>query len=313
MRAMELRQLRYVVAVAEHRHFRRAAQALGMTQPSLSRQVGALERELETVLFERTARGVVPTAAGEVYTAHARRVLEQVAAGTTEARRAARGQTGSLRLGFVGSALIELLPSLLARFRSSHPGVALECRELSTGQSGAALVAGDIDLAICRGAPTGGGAERLTAVPVARDHLIAVCHRGHPFAGQSAVSLDQLRTQPLIATPAADEPATVRALRPLLDGARGVTHARDVHTTVGLAACGIGIGLLPSCARRLSRPETAVVEVEPLLRLPDLTMAFRTVDDSPALGAFLSVTAVHCPGTGKHLARVMRGRHQKVG
>jgi DNA-binding transcriptional LysR family regulator len=309
MRVMELRQLRYVVAVAEHRHFRRAAQALGMTQPSLSRQVAAVERELATVLFERTPRGVAPTAAGEVYAAHARRVLEQVEAGATEARRAARGQTGSLRLGFVGSALIELLPSLLARFRSTHPGVALECRELSTAQSGAALVAGDIDLAICRGAPAGDGVERLAAVPVASDQLIAVCHRGHPFAGQSAVSLDQLRTQPLIATTAADEPATVRALRPLLDGARGVTHARDVHTMVGLAACGLGIGLLPSSARRLSRPETAVVEVEPPLRLPDLTMAFRTGDDSPALGAFLSVTAAHCPGTGK---RLMLRKHQKA-
>lgn len=309
---MELRQLRYVVAVAEHRHFRRAAQALGMTQPSLSRQVGAVERELGTVLFERTARGAVPTAAGEVYAAHARRVLEQVEAGATEARRAARGQTGSLRLGFVGSALIELLPSLLARFRSSHPGVDLECRELSTGQSGAALLAGDIDLAICRGAPTGDGAERLTAVPVAGDHLVAVCHRGHPFAGQPAISLDQLRGQPLIATPAADEPATVRVLRPLLDAASGVTQARDVHTVIGLAACGLGVGLLPSSTRRLTRPEIVMVEVEPALRLPDLTMAFRTADDSPALDAFLAVTVVHCPGTGERLARVMPKKYQKV-
>ncbi|SHF92404.1 LysR family transcriptional regulator [Streptoalloteichus hindustanus] len=310
---MELRQLRYVVAVVEHRHFRRAAQSLGMTQPSLSRQVGAVERELGTRLFERTARGVEPTAAGEVFAAHARRVLEQVEAGATEARRAARGQTGSLRLGFVGSALLELLPSLLARFRSSHPGVNLECRELSTGQSGAALLAGDIDLAICRGAPTGERAERLTAVPVSGDHLVAVCHRGHPFAGQPSVSLDQLRTQPLIATPAADEPATVRALRPLLDHARGVVHARDVHTAIGLAACGIGVGLLPSCARRLSRPETVVVEVDPPLRLPDLTMAFRTADNSPALGAFLSVTSAHCSGIAHRLTRLMPTEHQNGG
>ena len=310
---MELRQLRYVVAVADHRHFRRAAQALGMTQPSLSRQVGALERELGTVLFERTARGVVPTAAGEVYTAHARRVLEQVEAGATEARRAARGQSGTLRLGFVGEALVELLPSLLARFRSSHPGVRLECRELSTAQCGAALVAGDIDLAISRGAPTGEGAERLTAVPVAGDHLIVVCHRAHPFAGQAAVSLDQVRCQALIAAPADDEPATRRVLAPLLDGTTNVTHARDVHTVIGLAACGMGVGLLPSSTRRLTRPETVMVEVEPPLRLPDLTMAFRTADESPPLDAFLAVTAVHCPDTGKRLNQLMLRRHRKAG
>lgn len=310
---MELRQLRYVVAVAEHRHFRRAALALGMTQPSLSRQVGAVEQELGTRLFERTARGVAPTAAGAVYVVHARRVLEQVETGATEAQRAARGQAGSVRLGFVGEALIELLPSLLARFRSAHPGVVLECRELPTAQSGAALLAGDIDLAISRGAPAGEGAERLTAVPVAADHLVAVCHRGHPFAGQPAISPGQLRGQPLIAAPAADEPAAMRVLAPLVEAASGVTHARDVHTVIGLAACGMGVGLVPSSVRRLVRAETVMVEVDPPLRLPDLTMSFRTSDISPPLGAFLDVTRAHCPGTGKLLARLMPRKHQKQG
>ncbi|GGM75219.1 LysR family transcriptional regulator [Lentzea pudingi] len=310
---MELRQLRYVVSVAEHGNFRRAAQALGMTQPSLSRQVGAVERELGTRLFERTARGVVVTAAGAVYAGHARRVLDQVEAGATEARRAARGQAGSLRLGFVGEALIELLPSLLARFRSAHPGVVLECRELSTAQSGAALLAGEIDLAISRGAPAGEGAERLTAVPVAADHLIAVCHRGHPFAGQSAISPGQLRGQPLIAAPAADEPAATRVLASLIETGSGVTHARDVHTVIGLAACGMGVGLVPSSVRRLDRAETVMVEVDPPLRLPDLTMSFRVNDISPPLGAFLDVTRAHCPGTGQLLARLMPRKHQKRG
>lgn len=302
-----------MVAVAEHGNFRRAAQALGMTQPSLSRQVAAVEQELGTRLFERTARGVVVTAAGAVYAGHARRVLDQVEAGATEARRAARGQAGSLRLGFVGEALIELLPSLLARFRSAHPGVVLECRELSTAQSGAALLAGDIDLAISRGAPAGEGAERLTAVPVAADHLIAVCHRGHPFAGQSAISPGQLRGQPLIAAPAADEPAATRVLASLIEAGSGVTRARDVHTVIGLAACGMGVGLVPSSVRRLVRAETVMVEVDPPLRLPDLTMSFRADDVSPPLGAFLDVTRAHCPGTGKLLTRLMPHKHQKRG
>lgn len=302
-----------MVSVAEHGNFRRAAQALGMTQPSLSRQVGAVEQELGTRLFERTARGVVVTAAGAVYAGHARRVLEQVEAGATEARRAARGQAGSLRLGFVGEALIELLPSLLARFRSAHPGVVLECRELSTAQGGAALLAGDIDLAVSRGAPAGEGAERLTAVPVAADHLIAVCHRGHPFAGQSAITPGQLRGQPLITAPAADEPAATRVLAPLVEAASGITHARDVHTVIGLAACGMGVGLVPSSVRRLVRAETVMVEVDPPLRLPDLTMSFRANDISPPLGAFLDVTRAHCPGTGQRLARLMPRKHQKRG
>jgi DNA-binding transcriptional LysR family regulator len=142
---------------------------------------------------------------------------------------------------------------------------------------------------------------------------VLVCHRGHPFAGLPAVSAEQLRGQPLIAASAADEPAAARVLAPLLGASCGVTATRDVHTVIGLAACGLGVGLLPSSARRLARQETVVVEVDPVLRLPDLTMAFRSADGSPPLAAFLAVTREHCPGTGKLLARVMPRRHRPSG
>ncbi|MEJ2863641.1 LysR family transcriptional regulator [Actinomycetospora flava] len=307
---MELRHLRYVVAVAEHRHVGRAARALGIAQPPLSRQVAAVEEELGTRLFERTGRGTIPTVAGEVFVAHARRILEQVDVGAEDARRAARGQSGTLRLGIIGSALIELLPGLLARFRTTHPGVGVGCRELSSAQSTAALVAGEIDLAVCRGMPRGPGAERLQAVAVGHDQLVGICSRAHPLAARGVITVDQLRRQPLVLTTSDDEPSTVTALAELLadrDATLSTTHARDVHTIIGLAACGFGVGLLPSCARGLVRPGTALLEVEPVVPLPDLCLVHRAETDSPVVDAFLAVTAEHCPGVGSRL-RAVRGR-----
>ncbi|ANY09384.1 LysR family transcriptional regulator [Pseudonocardia sp. HH130630-07] len=303
---MELRHLRYALALAEHRHFGRAARGLGIAQPPLSRQIAALERELGTTLFDRRPGGVVPTAAGEVWIAHARRVLEQVEAGAEDARRAARGQSGVLRLAFVGSALVQLLPPLLARFRATHGAVELRCSELASTRSTAALLAGEIDVAVSRGAPRGRGAEQLTSIPVGRDQLVAVCHRGHPFATRPAVTVDQLRSAPLVTTSDEDEPGTVGALAAVLDGRSptlATTLARDVHTIAGLAACGVGVGLLPSCARGVSRTETTVLEVRPALRLPDLCLVTRTDDGSPTLAAFLAVAVEHCSEVREALER----------
>jgi DNA-binding transcriptional LysR family regulator len=305
---VELRHLRYALALAEHRHFGRAARALGIAQPPLSRQIAALEDELGVRLFDRTAHGAVPTAAGTVLVSHARQVLGQVDRGTDDVRRAARGESGTLRLAFIGSALVALLPSLLARFRATHPGVSLECTELSSTRGAAALLAGAADAAITRGSPRGPGAERLTSVAVKSDQLVAVVHRAHPFATTGAVDHGQLRRAPLIATSDDDEPATTAALADLLDDrdpTAPVTRARDVHTIVGLAACGLGVGLLPSGARAAVRPETTTVEVRPPVPLPDLCLVFRTDDASPPLAAFLATTAEHCDGVGRRLERAV--------
>ncbi|MBK1787440.1 LysR family transcriptional regulator [Prauserella cavernicola] len=306
---MELRHLRFALEIERHGHFGRAARALGMAQPPLSRHVAALEEELEVRLFDRTPQGVRVTAAGAVWLDHAREILRQVETATGAARRAARGQSGVLRLGFVGSALVALLPSLLARFRASHPGVVLEARELSSSDCAAALLAGEIDVAVCRGGPAGSGAERLVSIPICSDNLVVMCHRAHAFATRPAIEPDQLRGQPVVTVSDHDEPAVAAALAGVLDGRGGraqVTRARDVHTIVGLVACDAGVGLLPASARSLARAETRVVEVDPPVRLPDMCLSFRRTDDSPALGAFLATTAAHCEGVGDRLTALGR-------
>ncbi|MFF4481474.1 LysR family transcriptional regulator [Streptomyces sp. NPDC001520] len=309
---MESRHLRYALAVAEHQHFGRAAAALGIAQPPLSQQITALERELGARLFDRTARGVFPTAAGEAFLARARRALAEMSAAVSDAGRAARGETGRLRLGFIGSALLELLPSVLGQFIRDRPDVRLGLEEMSTRRSTAALLAGELDIAIGRGAPRGAGAEDLVSVTVGRDHLVAVVGAAHPFAGQSKVSVEQLRGQHLILAPADEEPVVAAWLTALLDEGTeastptrsgGVTEAWDAHTIIGLASCGVGVGLGPACLRVAARPDVQVCEVSPRVELPELVMSFRTQDRSPVLAAFLDITRERCPGVAEQLER----------
>lgn len=309
---MESRHLRYAVALAEHAHFGRAAAALGIAQPPLSKQIADLEREVGARLFDRTRRGVFPTAAGEAFLARAHRALDEIAAATLDAGRAERGETGRLRLGFIASALLEPLPAVLSRFGRERPGVRLELHEMATSRSSAALVAGELDVAVTLGPPRGAGAERLVSVPIGHDHLVAVVSTAHPYAGRASVSVGQLRRQPLIVSAGADEPAVASGLRALLgEGSAaldGATVARDVHTIIGLAACGAGVGLGPSRMRAAARTGVWFCEVSPRTPLPELVLSFAARDRSPVLRVFLDVVRENCPHVGAALDHRLRAR-----
>ncbi|WP_405665573.1 LysR family transcriptional regulator [Streptomyces sp. NBC_01166] len=302
---MEARHLRYALTLAEHAHFGRAAGALGIAQPPLSKQIADLEREVGARLFDRTRQGVFPTVAGAAFLSRARRALDEIAAASVDAARAARGETGRLRLGFIASALLEPLPDVLGRFGRERPDVRLELDEMATNRSTAALIAGELDMAIGLGPPRGVGAEQLVSVPIGHDHLVAVVSSTHPYAGQSSVDVDQLRRQPLILAPGEDEPAVVTGLRTLLGkdspALSGATVARDIHTIIGLAACGMGVGLGPSRMLTAPRRGTWFCEVTPRTPLPDLVLSFNARDSSPALNAFLDVIRTHCPDAGAAL------------
>ncbi|MDQ1034845.1 DNA-binding transcriptional LysR family regulator [Streptomyces sp. V3I8] len=302
---MEARHLRYALALAEHAHFGRAAGALGIAQPPLSKQIADLEREVGTRLFDRTRQGVFPTAAGKAFLSRARKALDEIAAASVDAARAARGETGRLRLGFIASALLEPLPDVLSRFGRERPDVRLELHEMATRRSTAALVTGELDVAIGLGPPGGIGAEQLVSVPIGHDHIVAVVSSTHPYAGQPSVDVDQLRRQPLIVAPGEDEPAVATGLRTLLGtdspALSGATVARDIHTIIGLAACGVGVGLGPSRMLTAPRQGTWFCEVTPRTPLPDLVLSFHARDRSPALNAFLDVIRTNCPHVGAAL------------
>jgi len=298
---VETRHLRYALALAEHGHFGRAAASLGMAQPPLSTQIAALEREIGERLFDRTPRGVVPTAAGDAFLARARAALAEMSRARIDAGRAARGETGRLRIGFIGSALLDPLPGVLGRFRRTHPDVRLTLQELDSPAGTAALLAGELDVAVGRGSPRGTGAEALVTVPIGADHLVAVVSTAHPFAGQPTVDVEQLAQEPLvIGTDAANS-----YLRPLFAGhpevLTGAATARDIHTIAGLAACCAGVGLGPTRMRLIARTDIWFCDVTPGFRLPDLQMSFTAADPSPTLAAFLDVVRRTCDDVGARL------------
>ncbi|MCP2342431.1 LysR family transcriptional regulator [Actinomadura rupiterrae] len=285
---MEARHLRYALALAEHAHFGRAAAALGIAQPPLSRQIADLERELGTPLFRRTGHGVFPTAAGEALLARARAVVAELEAIGGDVGRAARGESGELRLAFVGSALADLLPTVLTRFGTERPRVRLRLQERSSAGCAVALADGAVDAIVTRGAPRGPGAERTRSVVVGHDRLVALVPRGHPLAGAGPLRRDRLRGQTLITAPPDEEPATADTM-PAFKAGR-IVHAHDVHTIAGLVACGVGLGLGPSCVRRVIRSDVLVRELDPPAELPPLVLSHRDDDPpSPVLEAFLSV------------------------
>lgn len=316
MARVEARHLRYAQALAEHRHFGRAAASLGIAQPPLSSQIAALEREVGERLFDRTPKGVFPTAAGTAFLARARSALDEMGGAVVDAGRAARGETGRLRLGFIGSALLAPLPGVLGRFQRARPDVRLEALETGTPAGVAGLLAGELDVAVGRGAPRGPGAEDLVTVPIGTDDLVAAVAVTHPFAGTRSVTIDQLAGERLVVSGRADEPGvgawlqTVFADAPTaLDGA---ATARDIHTIVGLAACGVGVGLGPSRMRLLARDDVRFCDVTPAVRLPDLQLSFRASDDSPVLASFLDVVRLNCDEVGSRLDRIL-AHHPGVG
>src|SRR5579875_3121175 len=216
---MELRQLRYFVAVAEELHFRRAAARLHVSQPPLSQQIAALERELGHRLLDRTRRRVALTAAGESFLRDARLMLAELDVAVSSARAIAAGQSGVLRVTFVGSALVSTVPASVQRFRRARPGVEVGLRERSTVEGLRALRTGAVDVALVR--PPIEPDEQLRTTAVLRERTVAALPEHHPLAQLRRVPLRRLAGQPLVMFPRAGPPR----LRPPHGPAGGHRHA----------------------------------------------------------------------------------------
>lgn len=251
---MELRHLRYFVAVAEELHFGRAAARLGIAQPPLSQQIRQLEGELGVVLLARTRRRVELTEAGRVFLEEARGILQRVTQAAGAARRAARGETGSLAIGVVASATYGLLPRVVRAFRERHPDVALTLSVLSTGAQVAALRAGQLQLAIAR--PPFGD-ETLVAEPLHEEPVVAALPSGHPLSARRSLPLRALAGEPLVLFPRDRRPGWYDFVLGLcreagFDPVVG-QDAPELATAMALVAAGVGVTLVPASVQDLRR------------------------------------------------------------
>lgn len=280
------------MAVAEELHFRRAAARLHISQPPLSAQIAALEEELGVRLLERTRRRVELTAAGEAFLRDARATLAELDVAVSTARAIAAGGEGVLRVGFVGSALLSIVPATVQRFRAERPGVELELRERSTVEQLRAISTGLLDIGLVR-PPIPSEADLHTEL-VMREHTVAVLPATHPLTALRRVPLRRLAAEPLVLFPRRQAPGYHDLLigRLAATGAepRVVQSAPEMMTIIGLVAAGIGVSPVPASVAHLALDGVAY---RPLSGAPDteLVAVTRAAEQSPLARAFLDAVA----------------------
>lgn len=287
---MELRKLRYFVALAEELHFGRAATRLHITQPPLSMAIQALERELGVKLFERAPRRVSLTHAGVAFVDEARTLLARAGQAVELARAADRGEVGRLRIGFMSASVYTILPPLLREFSARFPAVRLELRELAMPRQRELLRANELDLGVLR--PPVDEPE-LEVETVLREPLVAVLPRRHPLAGHKRISARRLASEPFVMFQR--QPGLVLhdlVLRFCLHAGftpRVVQEVTQSHAVVGLVSAGIGIALAPASVQNA---RLRGVEYRPLREeSPSVltALAWRRGDRAPALAAMRAV------------------------
>lgn len=252
---MELRHLRYFLAVAEEKSFSRAAERLHVSQPPLSMHVKALEGELGVRLLDRTNRGVTLTPAGQVFLDEIRVVLRRIDQARIKAQNAGHGEVGTLSVGFVSTAGYGILPPALKRFRERFPGVDVQLHELTTDAQIREMRAGRLDLGIGLGPVE---EVDLTFETVLRESLVLaapVRHASLPRSGP--VRLKALANEQFIIPPRDVGPGLYDLIISLCR-ANGFTpritqHARQMQTVIGLVASGMGVALVPASVQNLKR------------------------------------------------------------
>jgi DNA-binding transcriptional LysR family regulator len=251
---MELRHLRYFIAVAEELHFGRAAEQLGISQPPLSQQIQALEEEIGARLLERTNRRVELTEAGRLFLDESRQVLAQVDKAVQLARRAQRGELGELKVGFTSSApFTSTVPRSIHAFRQAYPDVHLELHEMSSAETVKALLEDGVQVGVIRPLAL---PDNLQAVELFREPLVAVLRADHPLAAGSEEGLEiaALAEEPFVFFPRTFGTGLYDQLIALAREAgfspRIAQEASEAMTIIGLVSAGLGVSVLPASFRR---------------------------------------------------------------
>lgn len=293
---METRHLRYFVAVAEERHFGRAAQRLHMAQPPLSQQIKQLEDQLGTALFERTTRKVELTPAGELLLERGRRILADLEELESDVAQVGAGASGVLRIGLSGSATYRLLPPLVQKVRRDLPGLKLSVHgEMLTPHMVGDLEEGRLDVAVLR-PPVDSPDVELAFLE--QDRLVAALPADSPWAQRAQLDLAELAAESFVGYPA--QSVVTRIFREACHREgftpRVVQEAAETSTLLALVAAGMGLALVPMATRGLAFQG---IVFRPVRNAPpvDLAVAWRRGGKTPLVRRFLALfDTVAAPG-----------------
>lgn len=260
---IELRHLRYFVAVAEELHFGHAAARLNISQPPLSQQIQILEQQVGARLLARTNRSVSLTPAGKQFLADSRQILSQVDDAAARAARLHQGETGELRIGFTSSApFIKAVSDTLSSFRQRYPDVHILTRETNTREQIAPLNEGTLDLGLMRNTQL---PDTLAWRRILREPLLALIHRDHELARQAAVSLAELAQEPFVffdphvGTGLYDD--ILGLMRRYQLAPQIAQEVGEAMTIIGLVAAGMGVSILPASFQRVQLNEMRWVPI----------------------------------------------------
>lgn len=283
---MELRHLRYFVAVAEERNFTRAAERLHIAQPPLSRQIQQLEEDLGVLLFERNSRPLKLTDTGRFFYTHALQLLAQTAELQAMTKRVGKIEH-KMSVGFVGSTLYGMLPRIIRRFRQTYPDVELILHEMSTMDQIKALKEGVIDVGFGRIRHEDPSVRRVV---LREERMIVALPVGHPLAdARPQLSLADLVGEALIIFPRAPRPSFAdqvlaafhdRGLKP------GKLHeVRELQIALGLVAMGEGVSVVPASVYGLKRDDVVYKDLDDPKLVSPIIMSTRMLDESTDLKA----------------------------
>jgi DNA-binding transcriptional LysR family regulator len=289
---MELRHLRYFVAIGEEENYRRAAQRLNVAQTALSTQIQDLEAELGFKLFDRLPRGVKLSAAGKLFLEDARRILREVGEAAIRAARVARGQLGTLRVGFTENASWRgAVPESLRRFRDRQPDAELQLTPATSLEQIEGIRAGRLDAGFVFNMPNAD--TELDHIPVAMQHVELAVPKRHPLGKMKRVRLRDLVDVSFVWFPRREAPAFYDRLmhecfRGGLKSPRIVQEGLNESTILSLVSHGMGVGWVNGTARWRCPESVITLSISDLNMPLPLALAWRRDNTSPLLANFIS-------------------------
>jgi DNA-binding transcriptional LysR family regulator len=291
---VELRLIRYFLAIAQEQSFTKAAARLNIGQPPLSQQIKAMELEMQVRLFRRLSHGVELTAAGKAFLDAVVTIPGQISAAVQLARKVESGVTGTLRLGFTGTAALNpIVPTCIRQFRDRYPAVEIRVMEANSLLLNEALRNDRLDVAVVRGAPTPTDDLDLFEDVLDDEELLAALPAAHPLAGFERVKLAELRTDPFVLT-ARNQGINLHDAVLLACEAAGFVPqlgppAPQIASIVSLVSAGLGVSLVPASVGQIAMHGVVLRRLQDIRGRAPISLAFRRDDDRAVVGNFVDL------------------------